>query len=188
MVGSGWRLWRTLSQITGWDIPDSKSPRPNHVFNAIGITVDLEGLPQGNAIFSVSEPQRMSIKPSILPYLFERRITSSEAGFLWGRLGHAATQMFGMYGRARLAPLVRRQHVCRSNLNPQLETSLIWWLQALDEYIPRVVQCCLDHRGVVVSYSDGRGADAGVGVAVWHYDRRRPVAAFLKIPREVRLL
>ena len=61
------------------------SALPNHVFNAIGITVDLQGLPQGNAIFSVSERRRMSIKASILHYLSESRITPSEAGSLWGQ-------------------------------------------------------------------------------------------------------
>jgi len=41
---------------------------------------------------------------------------------------------------------------------------------------------------LVVSYSDGEGGDAGVGVAVWSRERPRPLAAFAVVPDVVRKL
>ena len=188
VADSGWRLWRTMASTMGWDVPDSKSPHPHQVFNAIGVAVNLLAVPQNEAEFSLTDRRRRNLKNIMLHFLAVRRITPSEAGSLWGKLSHAATQMFGTYGRAQLAPFVWRQHEDRSNMNLQLEASLVWWLQHLDAYIPRVVQSCLRTRGVVVSYSDGEDAEAGVGVAVWHYHQSRPVAAFLHLPRQIRLL
>ena len=119
--------------------------------------------------------------------LLARRLSAAEAGRLWGQLGFASSLMFGKFGRARLAPLVRREFEWRANLNPQLEACLRWWLRVLQSHAPRVVPVGLRHRGVVISYSDGEGGGGGVGVAVFHYSFP-PVAAFLKVPREVRLL
>ena len=44
------------------------------------------------------------------------------------------------------------------------------------------------HVRQYVSYSDGEGSDAGVGVAIWGGSLEVPLAASLQIPREIRLL
>ena len=51
----------------------------------------------------------------------------------------------------------------------------------------REVPLNLRSKRLVVSYSDGEGTDAGVGVAIWAPDLAQPLAAFICIPREVRL-
>ena len=69
-----------------------------------------------------------------------------------GKLGFAGTTQFGRMGRAKLRPFSRRQHESgHHNLNPQVRCSL-----SLHTAPP-----------LVITYSDGEGADAGVGVAVW---------------------
>ena len=40
----------------------------------------------------------------------------------------------------------------------------------------------------MISYSDGEGADAGVGIGLWLPNDSTPLAAYLKVPRELRTL
>jgi hypothetical protein len=85
-----------------------------------------------------------------------------------------------------LRPIKRRQYEKRSNMNPQLENSLRWWLKFLKSYTPRSIPVCLKDKKVVVSYSDGEGS-GGVGCAVW-VPGKRPKAAFMKMPWMLRRL
>ena len=90
--------------------------------------------------------------------LAKNRLPCGLAGQLWGKLGFAATQMFGRYGRAKLLALNRRQHeAVQSNLNRQLVSALHWWLHTLPCAPARLTPTDLNSRGLVVSYSDGEG-------------------------------
>ena len=72
------------------------------------------------------------------------------------------------YGAAKLRPFSRRQHGNRTALNVQFTGALDWWIDVLRcPVAPREMSCNLQHLPHDVSYSDGEGSDAGVGVAVW---------------------
>ena len=84
--------------------------------------------------------------------------------------------------------LTRRQHEQRSNLNRQLRTCLEWWVATLQQHAyPREIPISVGCMPLVLSYSDGEGSNAGVGVAVWGSALPRPLAAYVKVPREVRM-
>ena len=55
---------------------------------------------------------------------------------------------------------------------------------------PRAVFSNCDRRHVVITYSDGEGADAGVGIAAWCFEKLGPIplAGFIEVPEEVRCL
>ena len=53
---------------------------------------------------------------------------------------------------------------------------------------PRPIPWRLEDRPMVVSYSDGEGSDAGVGVAIWTERLHRPQAGRLDVPKEIRRL
>ena len=63
------------------------------------------------------------------------------------------------------------------------------WLKLLDGYVPRYISVWMEKLDLVVSYSDGEGAKAGPGIAVW--SSRCPdglLAAFCETPQSVRNL
>ena len=91
-------------------------------------------------------------------------------------------------GRAKLRPLIRRSIEQLHTLNMQLYTCLHWWRVFLRSYFQRVLPLSIANLPVVVSYSDGEGGHAGVGVAVWSPERNRPVAAFAEVPAVIRKL
>ena len=53
---------------------------------------------------------------------------------------------------------------------------------------PRTIPLNMGCMDWCVSYADGEGADAGVGVALWSSRLQKPVAGFLYGPVEVRNL
>ena len=114
-------------------------------------------------------------------------LTPAMAGKLWGRLGFSCTLMFGLCGRAKLRPFSRRQHEQRQFwLNHQLTSALNWWLQILSCSPPRLVPSDLSARRRIVSYRDGEGSEAGIGVALWENETQVVRAGVLRVPEEVR--
>ena len=74
-------------------------------------------------------------------------------------------------------------------MNPQILAANGVWLKLLASYTPRQIPVLLDKLDVVVSYSDGEGADAGLGVAVWSSRcKDGPQAAYCEIPTAIRKL
>ena len=115
------------------------------------------------------------------------RLGSGEAASLTGKLGFTLCASFGRFGRAKLRPYIRRCGEHRMQLNPQLRSANRFWLQFLATYTPRPIPAWLDGMETVVSYSDGEGADAGLGIAVWSSRcPKAPVAAFCNIPDHIR--
>ena len=113
------------------------------------------------------------------------------AGQLFGQLGFTCSQFFGRWGRAMLRSISRRQYEPhRYGLNKQLRYALKWWLRNLHLAPPRGVFLPSQKLPLVISYSDGEGADAGVGIAAWCSERigKIPLAGFLEVPDEVRCL
>ena len=138
---------------------------------------------------ALTEKRRRHLILLLRDVLEQRRLPPALAAKLFGKLGFATTQMFGRFGRAQMAAFKRRQHeVNKVGLNHQIERSIMWWLLILAGPPARPVPASLTSKKVVVSYSDGEGGSAGVGVALWHRSLECPVAAYLRVPREVRLL
>ena len=185
---SGWFFWRSLAALCGWDIGNDKSPLPSDCFRALGAMVDLRPIPRAPALLSVTDRRRADLLRTLQFILESGRLAPGAAGKLWGRLGFAATQLWGRLGRAQLRAFSRRQHESRSNMNTQLLAAVHWWISQLQSPTSRAIPFRICDMPRVLSYSDGEGDDAGVGVAVWFPDDHTPAAGYCRVPAELRAL
>ena len=189
-VVSGWKAWRYLARRCGWEISDEKSPPPSQRFMVIGVTLDTSGTPAEPAHLSVSTKRIKALSLLLESILQKSRLPPGEASSLAGKLGFALNTVFGRVGRAKLRPIFDRCHTTRfgSGLSPQLRSCLLWWLQFLHVYVSREIPTSMSSRPLVVSYSDGEGDKAGVGVSIYSSLAPRPLAAFALIPDVIRRL
>ena len=56
------------------------------------------------------------------------------------------------------------------------------------QYQPRPVPTSLSDLPLIISYSDGEGTNAGIGVAAWASWLQHPVAAYTVVPDWIRLM
>ena len=108
---------------------------------------------------------------------------------------HRPTDPDGLVAQVRA---VRIRHILLALLgwpcdlekaNNQIMAPNDFWLKFLISYTPKAIPVFLDKLDVVVSYSDGEGADAGMGIAVWSSRcPNGPSAAFRNIPTAIRKL
>ena len=93
---------------------------------------------------------------------------------------------FGRFGRAMLRAFSRRQHEAgRSNLNPQIEAACRFWIENLPTVRPREVPVNPERLPLAISYSDGEGGMAGVGVALWR-PASETLAGYIRVPSDLR--
>ena len=72
-------------------------------------------------------------------------------------------------------------------LNKQIRAANVFWLKLIQVYVPRPIPVWLEGLETVISYSDGEGAKAGLGIAVWSARcPAGPFAAFCEIPDRIR--
>ena len=184
---SGFRLWRGLARLAGWDVPDRKSPPPSPCSRVLGVMSDLSPTPHAPPLVRVT-PDRVELLVAALSKVIENgHLTSGLAGKLWGRLQFASTQAYGRIGKAMLRAFNRRQHEeGRVHLNSQLKASIQWWLQNLPRLPERPVPTDFRGRPVVISYSDGEGAQGQVGIALWRQGYPIGRAGVISIPPDLR--
>jgi len=184
LADSGRNAWLTLCQALGWEISMPKSPIPRNVFLVIGVLLDLSGT---TPVISISKRRIASLLQIIHTVLTTGKLGSGEAASLAGKLGFALCACCGRFGRAKLRPILRRAYEHHKAINPQLASALQWWVNFLQTFSPRPIPSALQDRDLVVSYSDGEGADAGIGVGVWGTRLPNgPLAAYCEVPQCVR--
>ena len=188
---SAFRAWRNFADCCGWQIPDDKSPPPAFFFRALGAMVHLRNDELHKPYICVTEDRASKMMDAMDGILSDEALGPAYAGQLFGQLGFTCTQCHGKWGRAKMRPFVRRQYeVARFALNPQLMSAIFWWKSNIPRAPSRQVFVNDKSRHLVITYSDGEGADAGVGIAAWCRERigDRPWASFIEVPREVREL
>ena len=154
----------------------------------LGAEVDVRQFPSAPVVIRITENRTTVLIEQLEGILSANRLTAGLAGQMWGKLQHACSMLWGRYGAAKLRPFSRRQRDGYTTLNPQLRSSIEWWLTILrSSAMPRQVTL-LQHKRTLLSYSDGEGAQAGVGIGLWIPGNPTPLAAYVKIPREIRLL
>ena len=113
-------------------------------------------------------------------------LSSGEAASLSGKLVFSISATFGRIGRSKIRPVIKRAYSGVVRLTRNLRCCLLWWLRYLRQYQPRQLPSSLNDMPLIVSYSDGEGGTAGVGVAAWASWLEHPVAAFSKVPTDIR--
>lgn len=130
----------------------------------------------------VTKRRISSLKSVIVTILSKRILGSGEAASLTGKLGFTLSSFFGKVGRCRIRPIIKRAYFFARILDKTLEICLRWWLHFLDGYRPRPIPTSLELMPCIVSYSDGEGGLAGIGAALWHTHKSRPVAVYCEVP------
>jgi len=188
---SAYKAWRQLAACCGWVIPDEKSPPPDFTFRALGALVHLASR-SGECSSIRITVERMEKMVKVFDAIEKQgMLAPSLAGQIFGQLGFAGTQFHGKWGRAKTRPFVRRQYETgKFALNPQMLSSIAWWKKNLPLAPIRQIFVNDKSRHLVVSYSDGEGSDAGVGIAIWcpTIIGNRPWAGYIAVPPEVRQL
>ena len=152
--------------MAGWGIPDSKSPKPSSETCLLG--ADVRHREHGSEL-DITETRVGALDELLLEHLRSDKLDAGAAGELYGRLSATGSQSHGKYGRAKLGPIKARQYDHHNtNLTNQLRAALLWWLKALQNTVPRPVPLERVRRAKpVITYSDGEGASAGVGVVIF---------------------
>ena len=171
--------------MCGWDVPDEKSPPPSQCFRGLGAILDFSGFPKMPMLIRPAQDRLDSLHVLLGQVLEERRLSPARAGKLYGKLMFLSFQYFGRLGRALLRAFSRRQHENLQVINNQIEAACKFWLLNLDKLKPREIPVALADSPVFLSYSDGEGETAGVGVALW-CPNGHTVGGYMRLPDEVR--
>ena len=183
------RVWLLLCDALGWDVSMDKSPEHARCFDVIGVTLNLGCGTNGHDHISVSKKRIEGLISTITLILADGSLGPGAAASLAGKLGFALCACCGRFGRAKIRPIIRRSYENIRTMNRQLRASLLWWVGFLESFRPRPVPMALHLLPHVVSYSDGEGGRAGIGVAVWtSRSPGRPLAAFCEVPLVMRQL
>ena len=164
IVQSGNDVWRETIDLAGWDIPDSKSPKPSDNTCLLGADIrhDAEG-----SVIDITEARVDTLEQLIMEHLNSNLLAAGAAGKLWSIIGHEFAVKC-KYGRAKLGPIKSRQYDHHNNkLTNQLRAALLWWADALRNRVPRPVPLERVRRSnLVITYSDGEGS-GGVGIVIF---------------------
>ena len=186
LVQAAFHCWRAFAVLCGWDVPDEKSPPPSQRFRALGAILDFVNFPMGPMLICPSEDRVEGLAEALLKIQLDGRLSPSLAGELYGKLMFMSSQYFGRLGRALLRAFSRRQHEFdRTTLNPQLLAAIAFWIANIRDLRPREVPVNLADAPLFLSYSDGEGETAGVGIALWFPDGSS-IGGFIKLPEQVR--
>ena len=162
------RCWRSFADLCGWDVPDSKSPPPSQLFRALGAMIDLSLYPLSPMVIRPAGDRIDDLLNVLMGILSSERLAPALAGKLYGKLMFLSSQYFGRLGRALLRAFSRRQHeLNRFSLNPQIIAAVNFWVAHMKCLRPREIPVSLTNAPFFLSYSDGEGADAQIGVAIW---------------------
>ena len=131
----------------------------------------------------------MAIESSLVSVVRDKHISPSVSASIAGKLQFTTSSFAGKFGKAMIRCFYRRAHEAdRYNLNPQISSTCDWWIRGLKIAPPRPVPWKIEERHLVISYSDGEGCDAGVGVAVWSNRLAQPEGGLIDVPIEIRKL
>ena len=186
VAAAGKLCWDLLMRLCGWLMSAAKDMAPSGCFSVVGISLNLKPYPFSDPSVLITA-RRVSALLDILEAVLKAKVLGcGEAASLAGKLGFALCVTFGRFGRCRVKPIMRRAYSRARRLNPELLSALQWWLRFLKNFEPRPVPTCLAALPLAVSYSDGEGGLAGIGAALWHPSKQRPVAVYAEVPGVLR--
>ena len=177
--------WRWFAEAHGWDVPDEKSPPPKDVLRTLGATTDISEFPDKPMKIRAVQDRVDKATADLEEILSSKRLMPAQAGKLYGRLQFASSCYYGRLGKALLRAFSRRQHEDRAGLNTQIQEACRFWIRNIQDMRPREVPVGIEKRKIAISYSDGEGDTAGVGVALW-LSCGTVLAGYLRVPDEVR--
>ena len=183
----GYICWRLFAAMAGWDVPDKKSPLPGTRPRVLGAFMHYGNLARASHL-CICPIRLQAILQQLQSIQSLQLLYPGEAMSIHGKLMHVSDQMFGQVGRAHTRAFRRRSYEHRTALNPQLRAALSWWLNHLASSPPREVPLRVGDLPLAVSWGDGEGSDAGLGVVIVFtgLGDSRPRVGHLKTPPQLR--
>ena len=162
---SAWYCWVRVNELIGWVLDMDKTPEPARDVRLLGALLRLDP-PRPHA--TLPEDRVQALVRDLDDVLATRKLSSSSAASLRGRLGWARSFLFGRYGAAALAPLRARQYDPRGQvkLTTSLEAALCWFRATLEDRPVREMLVHIESQKLVVTISDGEGTGS-VAVGIW---------------------
>ena len=143
-IMSGWTLWRKFADLCGWRVPDTKSPEPTNCQTVLGAEIDTSSFPHKPVVIRITKNRTEVLLHQLHEILAANNLPAGLSGQIWGKLQHACSMLWGRYGAAKLRPFARRQRDGYLTLNPQLRSSITWWISTLQgNQFPRQVSLFL---------------------------------------------
>ena len=131
-----------LFDLLGWKIAKEggKAMPFSESLDCLGVNIDLKDFTQAVVKISNTEDRKKEILGNISSHLSSRRMTSSEAQKLRGRMQFAENQIFGRQARRCLMAVSEHLHTGRFMMDHELCNILTEFSKYLDEGRPREVR------------------------------------------------
>ena len=181
VAGSAHDTVRELLAALGLEWRPEKDTPPAGGGELLGTWVQMDTEPMSIACL---ERRKIDLTKQIDEVLQADTLTPAGASKMAGRLGFAATALYGRVGRGFLHPLFRHQRGTRKAIGGRLARALGWWKTALWRMAPRLVPATGAEAHVVV-YTDACETDQlwGVG-AVARYPDGSEHRFFWSLPQQ----
>ena len=190
--GSGQAFVRHAYSLAGALLDDSKS-QPMCVQRVfLGVLADLGQVTETGVVVVDLKPGLRDALLCDIDALFDSQCcTPAQASKLRGRLGWAATAMYGKCGRGGQSALIDRQYYdTEIALSPPLAHSLLYLKEMVALVPPRQI-CVLGRpQAAIRLYSDASfepadSSPARLGYVIFHDDDLPPVAGTATLPQDV---
>ena len=136
-VMSAFVCWRSFAELCGRDVPDAKSPPPEHCFRALGAIVYISGYPAGPLLLCLAEVRIANLMEPLLNVRVQLKLSPALAGKFYGKFMFMSSQYVGRFGRALFRALSRRQHESRFAMNPLSVAAIHFWIKNMRDFHPR---------------------------------------------------
>ena len=163
------RVIKDFASILGLELAPNKQVGPIVSAQLLGARISL--LPDRMKA-EISDSRAAELVLSLREVLLSNKLSPASAAKLRGRLGFAQSLVFARHGRAMLQPFTRRQYSHfkrRPLLSAELRFAILWWIQTINENIPRTIPFVLPKP--TIAYSDACGA-AHIGVFIERDNKR----------------
>ena len=96
---SGYRTFKALTHLVGFKLEPSKTTKPSHQIELLGLHLTLAQRPHEPYFVKVTSDRKEKLRAAIAEVLDREALSPGEAGKLAGRLGFAAGGLFGRVGQ-----------------------------------------------------------------------------------------
>jgi len=149
--------FKEFMAIIGLVLDPEKESLPSALWQVLGVDIDMSNILATHRL--LVKPRLKRIINSVQEMIFilrDKRLPSSAAARLFGKLDFANQTLFGRVGRVGMLPIKKRQHNdSDSGVGFELEATLVWMIQVLLFCPDREMSTELHPRRPVLLYTDG---------------------------------
>ena len=157
LIQSACWAFKEFMALMGLTLDPGKETFPAAFWQVLGVDIDMSSILATHRLLVKPRLQRIiNTVHEMISILRSRKLTSTAAARLFGKLDFANQTLFGRVGRVGMLPIKKRQHSdSDSGVGFELEASLIWMIQVLLFCPDREMSTELHPKRPVLLYTDG---------------------------------